>query len=131
MASRAKTDKTRRDRERLEAVCGALPEVTVARGQHTSFAVRRKKFAWHLVDHHGDSRVALECKAAPGENHELVASDPERFFLPPYMARHGWIGLYLDVGRNDWQEVTELVTDAYLLTAPSRLAAQVEAQANA
>ena len=29
----------------------------------------------------------------------------------------------LDVGTVDWEEVRELVTDAYLLTAPKRLAA--------
>jgi hypothetical protein len=94
--------------------------------QHTAFAVRGKKFAYHLVDHHGDGRIALECKAAPGQNTSLVASDPDRFFLPMYMAHHGWVGLYLDVGRIDWQEVRELVTDAYLLIAPKRLAQQFE-----
>jgi hypothetical protein len=35
--------------------------------------------------------------------------------------------LYLDVGRVDWDEVTELVVDSYLLIAPKRLAALVDA----
>ena len=122
-----RTSSIERDLKRLVALCEPLPEVTVTRGQHTAFAVRNKKFAWHLVDHHGDGRIAFECKAERGVNGELVASDPDRFFLPPYMAHHGWIGLYLDVGRVDWDEVGELLTDAYLLTAPKRLAAQVSA----
>jgi hypothetical protein len=123
----ATRDKTVRDLERLQEICDELPEVTTTRHKsHTAFAVRGKKFAYHLVDHHGDGRIALECKAPPEENCALAESDPKRFFMPKYMAHHGWVGLYLDVGRIDWQEVRELVTDAYVLSAPKRLAAQVE-----
>jgi len=124
----ATRDKTARDLERLKGICAEFPEATATAHQsHTAFAVRGKNFAYHLIDHHGDGRVALECKAGPGENQALVASDPKRFFLPKYMAHHGWGGLYLDVGRIDWQEVRELVTDAYLLIAPKRLAQQLDA----
>lgn len=114
-------DRTARDLERLKAILGSLPEVAVT-GQHqqTAFAVRGKKFAWHLVDHHGDGRVALECKAPRSENRALVASDPVRFFT-----HRGWVGLYLDLGEIDWEEVRELVTEAYLLVTPKRLASQV------
>lgn len=119
-------DRTARDLERLTAICAALPEVTVTPGQHTSFEVRGKRFAWHLVDHHGDGRVVLECKAARGENEALATASPDRFFLPPYLAHHGWVGLYLDRGEVDWEEVRELVTDAYRLVAPKRLAAQLD-----
>lgn len=112
----------------IEIVCG-LPETShQSNGQHTAFLVRKKKFAYHLVDHHGDGRVALQCKAAAGDNHALVAEDAERFFLPPYMTQHGWIGLYLDVESIDWDEVRELLVDAYLLTAPKTLARTVEAR---
>jgi predicted DNA-binding protein (MmcQ/YjbR family) len=113
--------------ERLQAICLALPEATMRGGQHKAFEVRNKKFAYHLVDHHGDGRVSLQCKAAPGENAELIASDPERFYRPPYMARHGWVGLYLDSDEVDWDEIRELVTDAYRLIAPKRLVAAVDA----
>jgi predicted DNA-binding protein (MmcQ/YjbR family) len=115
---------------RLTEICRTLPEVEVvaAHGsQHTQCKVRGKTFAYHLVDHHGDGRVALECKAPPGDNEALVASDGERFFLPKYMAHHGWVGLYLAVGEIDWAEVRELVTEAYRLVAPKRLVAQLEA----
>ena len=69
--------------------------------------------------------MSFQCKAAKGENHQLVASEPDRFFMPPYMAQHGWIGMWLDRGKIDWTEIRELATDAYLLSAPKRLAAQV------
>jgi len=101
-----------------------LPEATREyNGQHASFSVRGKKFAYFLDDHHGDGVVALSCRAAPGENRALIASDPDRYYLPSYVGPRGWVALRLDVGTVDWDEVRELATDAYLLTAPKRLAA--------
>jgi len=112
------------DRERRRQVvemCRALPEVTVEEQQHITFRVRGKTFAYYLNDHHGDGRVALNCKAAPDENKELVASEPKRFFIPAYLGSRGWVGLYLDGPKIDWEEVSELVRDSYLLIAPKRL----------
>jgi len=109
----------------VRKICDLFPEVEVREGQHHAFLVRGKKFAYYLVDHHGDDRVSLECKAEKGVNEALVARDGSRFFLPPYMAHHGWIGLYLDVGRVDWGEVEALLTDAYRLAAPKKLASAV------
>ena len=113
-------------RARFSKLCLALPEVAEeVIGTHSAFSVRGKKFAYFLVDHHGDGRVSMQCKAPPGENAALVDGDPVRYFLPPYMAHRGWVGLYVDAGPVDWAEVGELVTEAYLLTAPKRLAAEV------
>jgi phosphoribosylglycinamide formyltransferase-1 len=96
-------------------------------GSHASFSVRGKKFAYFLDDHHGDGIVAVTCKAAPGVNRALIDADPERFYMPSYVGPRGWIALRLDLAKIDWDEVGELVTDAYCLTAPKRLAAMVEA----
>ncbi len=126
--SRAKTPHGRKTRDRLTKVCLALPEATESsHGQRSAFLVRSKKFAYHLDDHHGDGRIAVCFRAPPGENTTLVAADPVRFYVPPYIGPRGWAGLYLDVGRVDWDEVTELVVDSYLLIAPKRLAALVDA----
>lgn len=115
------------DVERLAAICASLPEAAMdGERQHTALSVRGKRFAWHLVDHHGDGRVAIECKAPPGENAALVAADPERWYLPPYMAHHGWVGRYLDTGPVDWDEVGELLTEAYRLVAPKRLLRELD-----
>ena len=116
-----------RPRERTAALCAALPEVEVRDGQHIAFSVRGKKFAYYLDDHHGDGRLALSCRAAPGVNEQLIASDPDRFFMPSYVGPRGWVGLYLDRPRVDWEEVRELVTDAYVLTAPKRLVSALDA----
>ena len=84
--------------------------------------MRGKTIGYHTVDHHGDGRVALTVKVAKGENAELVASDGKKFFMPPYMAHHGYVGIYLDVGRIDWKEIEEFIVDAYKLAAPKSLA---------
>jgi hypothetical protein len=87
--------------------------------------VGKKKFAYHLVDHHGDGRIALQTRAAPGRNAALVESG-ERFFWPKYMGHHGWIGLWLDLPSFDPDEAEALVVDSYRLQAPKRLVALLD-----
>ena len=60
-----------------------------------------------------------------GENREVAALDPARYYLPQYMSHRGWIALRLDAGKVDWSEVEELVSESYRLIAPKRLAAAV------
>jgi predicted DNA-binding protein (MmcQ/YjbR family) len=113
-------------RDLLLRICDELPEADVRPGQHLKATVRGKTFAYHLDDHHGDGRVAINVKVGPGEQAELVASDPARFFVPAYLGPKGWVGLHLDVGEVDEDEVRELVVDSYRLVAPKRLAAQLD-----
>jgi len=110
----------------VREVCQDLPECELQGDQHHKLSVRGKTLGWHTVDHHGDGRVALTLKAAKGDNTALVASDPTKFFMPPYVARHGYVGVYLDTGDVDWDEIRELVTDAYRLAAPKALAKLVD-----
>ena len=112
--------------DQVRKICESLPECEIRGGQHHKLSVRGKTMGWHTVDHHGDGRVALSLKATKGENAELVASDPRKFFLPPYMAHHGYVGIYLDVGKVDWKEIREFIVDAYKLAAPKKLAALVD-----
>lgn len=110
-------------RSRLRAICLALPEATErVNGRHSAFLVRKKTFVYFLDDHHGDGRLALNCKAVPEMRELLIGSDPARYFVPPYLGHHGWIGVFLDMP-TDWDEVTDLVTESYRLIAPKRLAA--------
>ncbi len=113
--------------DRLRAICLALPEATEKQwgDAMASFRVRDKVFAWYLENHHSDGRIALWCKAPPGAQPALVGSEPERFFVPPYVGHHGWVGVWLDVAaeRIDWDEIGEIVAESYRMTAPKRLAA--------
>jgi len=89
--------------------------------------VRDKIFA---MAKQGDGRLSLWAKAPPGAQEHLVAADPERFFVPPYVGHKGWIGMRLDAGKNgrgpDWNEVAEVVRRSYRLTAPKRLVVQLD-----
>ncbi|MPZ99868.1 MAG: MmcQ/YjbR family DNA-binding protein [Dehalococcoidia bacterium] len=122
--SNAATDIEER-RAHVVSICAAMPEVHVRDEQHIAFAVRKKNFAYYLDDHHGDGRVAINCKAPAGAQGELCAAEPERYYVPKYLGHRGWVGLFLDSDDVDWDEVEDLLRDAYRMTAPKRLAAQV------
>lgn len=112
---------------RVTELCLALPEAARDyNGQHASFNVRGKKFAYYLVDHHGDGMVALNVKAASGENHALIATYPDHYYMPAYVGPRGWVGLRFDLGAIDWTEVADLITAAYRLAAPKRLATRAQ-----
>ena len=112
--------------DRLRAICLALPEAVERGGvaEHT-FRVRDKIFAMFLDNHHGDGRVAAWCKAPRGMQDILVGSDPGRYFVPPYVGHHGWVGVRLE-GAVDWDAVADLVAEGYRMTAPKRLAALLD-----
>lgn len=104
---------------RLRALCLTYPEATEDYdGVGTpAFKVRGKIFA---MQHPHEGRPSLWCKAEAGFQPVLVGSDPDRFFVPPYVGRHGWVGLWLDV-ELDWSHVEDLVDASYRKTAPKRL----------
>src|SRR5262252_1408467 len=104
---------------KLTKICLALPEATrETMGKHAGFSVRKKRFAYFLNDHHGDGIVGITRKVLPGDNTALIASDPGRFYMPAYVGSRGWVGLRLDLGEVDWEEVEELMTHSYRLAAP-------------
>jgi len=113
---------------RLRQICLALPEATekIAWGEPTFRVGATKMFAMFTDNHHGDGRVALWCKAPPGVQEMLVGAAPQRFYVPPYVGHKGWIGVRLDL-EVDWIEIADLVEDAYRMTAPKRLVAQLDA----
>jgi hypothetical protein len=111
---------------RLRQICTALPEVTerLSHGEPSWF-IREKRLFVSYANHHHDDRLAFWCAAPAGAQEMLVESDPERFFVPPYVGHRGWLGVRLDVP-TDWDEITDLVTDAWREVAPKRLAAGYE-----
>lgn len=112
---------------KLTGICLALPEATrECHQKHATFRVRKKAFTYFLDNHHGDGIVGVNCKVAPGDNHALTKAMPDRFYIPAYIGSKGWVGLRMDVGEIDWEEVTELVTDSYRRIAPKGLAIKVK-----
>ncbi|MBN9503686.1 MAG: phosphoribosylglycinamide formyltransferase [Armatimonadetes bacterium 55-13] len=111
---------------KLREICLALPEVQ-ERPSHgePAWFVQGKKLFVMFADHHHDSRVAFWCAAPEGAQAACIATDPHRFFRPPYVGVRGWLGVYLDV-EVDWEMIQSIVREAYRTVAPKKLASQLE-----
>jgi hypothetical protein len=105
--------------ERIRQLIMSFPETTerVSHGSPTFYVRDKKSFAQYHWFHHGDGRIALWCAAAPGVQSMLIESNPEIYFLPPYVAYLGWVGLRLDRDA-EWEEIASIIGDAYLIKAP-------------
>ena len=105
----------------------ALPEVTEKLSHGAPAFFVRKQFVMLWPDGHHDHHFAhLWCSAPPGAQDELIDTEPDRFFRPPYVGGRGWIGVRLD-GRVDWDEIAAVCADAYRTVAPKKLAASIDA----
>src|SRR4051812_5055285 len=113
--------------DRVRATCLAFPEVT-ERLSHgaPSFFVRRQFLALWIDGHHDHHFPHLWCAAPPGAQEELVETEPERFFRPPYVGGRGWIGVRLDM-RIDWPELQAVCEDAYRTVSPKTLVQRLDA----
>ena len=87
-------------------------------GTHLSLEVRKKRFGYFLDDHHGDGRVALNCKSSPDVRDALQQLAPAQFHVPKYLGNKGWIGLWLDSAGVDWSAVELALREAYTLVVP-------------
>ena len=105
----------------VREACLWLPETEekTAHGMQ-DFRVKKKVFATHAVNHHGDGRIALWLNAPSGAQELYVDTDPEHFFVPPYVGPRGWLGVHLDRGL-DWGRIASLVREAYANAAPPKL----------
>ena len=103
---------------KLRAICLALPDAAekVAWGDPT-WRIRDKIFAMQKGNYAG-GRPSLWLKAADGAQAALVDADPGVYFVPPYVGSKGWIGVWLDGGRIDWDRVADLVEESFRLIAP-------------
>ena len=107
--------------ERLREICLSLPGATEkeAWGDPT-WRVKDRIFAMQKGNYEG-GRPSVWFKAPPGGQTVLVASAPDRFFVPPYVGHKGWVGLWLDGRRVDWAELADLLEESHRLIAPKRL----------
>jgi hypothetical protein len=103
---------------KVRAACLVLPE-TSERLSHSgpAFFIRNKKcFVMFLDDHHSDGRLAIWCAAPDGVQADLVDTDPERFFRPPYVGHMGWIGVQLPEIEDG--ELSAICQEAFATVAP-------------
>ena len=111
--------------DRLRAICLALPGAyeKVAWSAPT-FRVGARQFAMFADDHHGVGFAGVWFKAPDGLQQELVGSSPDRFYVPPYVGKGGWVGAKTD-GKTDWELLASLVAGAYALAAEGQSAAKI------
>jgi hypothetical protein len=110
-------------RKRIVKIVKRLPEAEAKpAGRHMILEVRAKRFGWFLVDHHGDGRVAINCKGS-AEMHDILKQlAPAHFHVPKY-GNKAWVGLWLDGPKLDWHAVELALRAAYEKTAPKKLLA--------
>ena len=109
---------------RVRELAMAMPEAeeTLSHGMPCFGIVKGKKFAWFSHDHHGDGRTALLVKISGAEEQALlIEQDTERHFRPAYFGV-GWIGIRLDTGDNDWDDLGARIARSWRAVAPKKLA---------
>jgi hypothetical protein len=112
--------------DRIREMCLALPGVTEKLSHGApAFFVRKQFLQLWSGGHHDNDFAHLWCAAEPGAQAALVAASGGRVFRPPYVGHRGWIGVRLD-GDIDWDEIAELVEDAYRAIAPPSLVAELD-----
>jgi len=103
---------------RLRAACLALPQTSerLSHGGPCFFIREKKCFVMFLDDHHSDGRLAIWCAAPEGAQAEMLETEPDRFFRPPYVGHRGWLGVHLRTVTDE--ELTAIVTEAFRTIAP-------------
>ena len=106
----------------VDEICMALPEAeNKPFGGHEAPAYRVRDKIFVKVN---EDLSGFTCKAPPGVQQVLVASEPDRFYVPAYVGRQGWIGVnFVDVDRD---ELAAIIEDSYRMTAPKKLLAQLD-----
>jgi hypothetical protein len=105
--------------ERLRPAALALPgvEERFSHGSPTFFTAPGRKgrtFAsLHDEREWYEGRLCLWFAAPDGLQRDLVAGEPERYFVPPYVGHRGWVGLRLDRLGTDWDAAAGWIEDAH------------------
>jgi len=99
--------------ENVRRFCLLLPEVVehIDGFGHISFQINGKSFV-KLT-----KRAGLSFKSDL-ETQELLLQK-RQFFKTPYIGRHGWVSIK-SRSEGDWDELAELISEAYLRAAPKR-----------
>ena len=95
----------------------ALPDAVEQETWGTpTFRVRKKIFAMFA-----EGQREAWVKSTHDEQRALTQTNPGTFFVPPYVGPSGWVGVRFRTVDRD--EMRELLTEAWRLTAPKRLVA--------
>lgn len=115
--------------ERMQPIVSRLPDVErTDNPPGCYFLVRRKIFAQiATVIDQGQPVTMVAFRPDPSEREALLANGHPYFSRGPWDDRLGRIAVVIDAA-TAWDELAELVTDSYRLTAPKKLIAQLDAK---
>ena len=105
---------------RVRRLCSALPQTTekLSHGEPTFF-VGKKVYAMFANNHHNDGHIAVWIPVAPGLQATLLKTEPDKFFMPPYVGVRGWVGIELDAVSDE--ELGFHLCEAWRLIAPPKM----------
>jgi hypothetical protein len=86
------------------------------------FHVKGKGFVTFASDQRGDGRAVVWVKSEPDAQRRLVRSNPDVYFVPPYVGVKGWVGVRLERPGADFDELAALVEEAWRSVVPKSLA---------
>ncbi|MEH7109717.1 MmcQ/YjbR family DNA-binding protein [Bacillus sp. JJ1764] len=104
--------------ENVRRICLSLPDaVEIVDGHgHITFKINGKSFV--IIGAREENSFNLSFKS-DRETQELLLQK-EHFYKTPYIGRYGWVSIQ-NPKENDWNELSELIQEAYLRAAPKRL----------
>ncbi|MED4225740.1 MmcQ/YjbR family DNA-binding protein [Neobacillus cucumis] len=115
-----KTQDTAGMLEKVRSICLALPEaVEIIDGfGHNTFKINGKSFVIS-----GESEQGFGISFKSDRETQEILLQKEYFFKTAHMGHHGWVSIQNPDGEV-WDELTDLIQEAYLRAAPKLLVKQ-------
>ncbi|KOP71035.1 MmcQ/YjbR family DNA-binding protein [Cytobacillus solani] len=103
--------------DNVRKICLALPEaVEIVDGfGHNTFKINGKSFVIS-----GESERGFRLSFKSDRETQEILLQKEYFYKTPYIGHHGWVSIQNPSGDN-WDELNDLIQEAYLRAAPKRL----------
>jgi predicted DNA-binding protein (MmcQ/YjbR family) len=97
--------------ERLRKICTALPgtEEKLSHG-HPTFATKKGIYAV-LEEYRGELSICVKV----GLEMQSAFLDDTRYYLTPYIGKHGWVSLKVHAAPLDWEEIAGLLAGSHQL----------------
>lgn len=103
--------------EKVRKICLALPEAVehIDGFGHNTFKINGKSFVIS-----GESEKGFSLSFKSDRETQALLLQKEHFFKTPYIGQYGWVSIQNPHGE-DWDELTDLIQEAYFHAAPKRL----------
>jgi predicted DNA-binding protein (MmcQ/YjbR family) len=103
--------------ENVRTICLAQPEAVehIDGFGHNTFKINGKSF---VISGESEKGFSLSFKS-DRETQEILLQK-EHFLKTPYIGQHGWVSIQ-NPAVDDWDELFDLIQEAYLRAAPKRL----------